>query len=151
MTKTEFNYVTYIKTTPQKVWDAITNPEFTHQYWSGMNNISDWKVGSKWEHVEVAGQTPRIIGEVLECTPPSRLVITWASPSDSADQSRVTFEIETVDDMVCLNVLHDKLTADSDMAKGISRGWPRVLSGLKTFLETGTVLTDWVKYKSCAA
>jgi uncharacterized protein YndB with AHSA1/START domain len=141
MTNTEFVYTTYIKTTPQKVWHAITNPEFCKQYWVHMN-ISDWKKGSKWEHVTQEGQV-LVAGEILESDPPQRLVLSWAAPdkaADSSEHSRVTFEISSVEDMVRLTVLHDKLKPGSEMAGKISQGWPRVLSSMKSLLETGTPL-----------
>jgi uncharacterized protein YndB with AHSA1/START domain len=147
----DFVYTTYIKTTPQKVWDAITTPEFTRQYW-GKANVSDWKPGSKWEMVNIDGSdTVNVTGEVLESHPPSRLVLSWVKPENRADKSeysRVTFEIEMMGDVVCLNVIHDELKPGSEMARAISGGWPRVLSGLKTLLETGQVLADWASYKS---
>jgi len=142
-TMTEFLYTTYIRSTPQKVWDAITNPEFARQYW-GHGNVSDWKPGSKWDMVRGDGSgVVQTTGEVLESRPPRRLVISWVDPSKVADRSeysRVTFEIEVVKDAVRLDVFHNELKAGSDMARGISNGWPRVLSGLKSFLETGTGL-----------
>ena len=140
---TEFLYTTYIRSTPQKVWDAITNPEFARQYW-GHGNVSDWKPGSKWDMVRGDGSNiVQTTGEVLESHPPRRLVISWVDPAKAADRteySRVTFEIEVVKDAVRLDVFHNELKMGSDMAKGISNGWPRVLSGLKSFLETGTGL-----------
>jgi uncharacterized protein YndB with AHSA1/START domain len=147
----DFVYVTYIKATPQKVWDAITTPEFTRQYW-GMAIVSDWKPGSKWDMVKIDGSdTVNMTGEVLESVSPSRLMISWVKPENSADKSetsRVTFEIEMQGEMVRLNVIHDQLKPGSDMARGISNGWPRVLSGLKTFLETGHALADGATCKS---
>lgn len=148
MTDTQFAYTTYIKTTPQKVWDAITNPEFTYQYWVH-NNISDWKVGSPWYHLDKKTKTKRVVGEVLESTPPHRLVLTWADPATPTDQSRVTFEIEAVGELVRLNVLHDQLKTSSDMAGKIAIGWPMVLSSMKTFLESGRPL-DIMAIKQCA-
>ena len=129
-------YKTYIRTTPKKLWEAITKPQFTRQYWGNMTNVSDWKRGSKWEHHNPENEV-WITGKVLESTPPKRLVLSWADPDDLADKSRVTFEIEPMEDMVRLNVTHDKLKAGSDMLRGVSRGWPLVLSSLKSFLETG--------------
>ena len=140
---TEFLYTTYIRSTPQKVWDAITNPEFARQYW-GHGNVSDWKPGSKWDMVRGDGSgIVQTTGEVLESHPPRRLVISWVDPSKAADRSeysRVTFEIEVIKDAVRLDVFHNELKPGSEMARGISNGWPRVLSGLKSFLETGTGL-----------
>ncbi len=147
----EFVYTTYISSTPQKVWDAITTPEFARQYW-GSANVSDWKPGSRWEMIRADGAV-QIIGEVLERRRPSRLVLSWVSPENLANKtehSRVTFEIEAVGPVVRLNVVHDELKAGSEMAKGISKGWPMVLSGLKTFLETGTA-ADIMSIKSCSS
>ena len=147
----DFVYVTYIKATPQKVWNAITTPEFTRQYW-GMAIVSDWKPGSKWDMVNLdAAGSVNMTGEVLESVSPSRLAISWVKPENRADKSetsRVTFEIEMQGEMVRLNVIHDQLKPGSDMARGISNGWPRVLSGLKTFLETGHALADWATCKA---
>jgi uncharacterized protein YndB with AHSA1/START domain len=148
--KTEFVYTTYISSTPQKVWDAITTPEFARQYW-GHANVSDWKQGSKWNMVNAEGGV-QMTGEVLESRAPSRLVLSWVSPENVAnlsEHSRVTFEIDAIGDVVRLNVVHDQLNAGSEMAKGISKGWPLVLSGLKSFLETGKAY-DIMAIKSCS-
>jgi uncharacterized protein YndB with AHSA1/START domain len=144
--KPQFVYVTYISTTPEKLWNAITDPQLTRQYWE-RDNVSDWKPGSKWEHRrnDAAG-TVDLVGKVLESTPPRRLVLTWVFPADaaiSAKQSRVTFEILQIKDMVRLTVTHDELETGSDMLRGITEGWPRVLSSLKSFLETGKPLKTW--------
>src|SRR5689334_18229269 len=139
MQKPKQVYTTYIRTTPKKLWEAITKPEFTRQYWAGVENVSDWKKGSKWEHIggEVGKREVWITGKVLECTPLKRLVLSWADPDDLADQSRVTFEIQAIGDMVCLTVTHGNFKAGSKMAGKVAGGWPRVLSSMKSFLETG--------------
>ncbi len=138
MEKPKLVYSTFIRTTPKKLWDAITQPKFTRQYWGGAKNVSDWKRGSKWEHVfEKEADPVWIAGKVLESVPPKLLVLSWADPDKPADKSRVTFEIDQIEDMTCLKVTHDKLKAGSKMLRGVSWGWPRVISSMKTFLETG--------------
>ena len=144
-------YVTYIASTPEKVFEAITRPELARRYW-GHENVSDWKPGSKWEHVRANdARTVELVGKVVETSPPTRLVITWANASQAADPdaySRVTFDIEPYDDMVRLTVRHDELQAGSGMANGIQKGWPVVLSSLKSFLETGRGLDVFAKPKA---
>ena len=146
-----FVYVTYIAATPDKVFEAITRPEIARRYW-GHGNVSDWTPGSRWEHVrDNSEQTVELVGEVVESTPPNRLVITWANASqadDPAAYSRVTFEVEAYEDMVRLTVSHDDLIAGSGMANGVSKGWPVVLSSLKSFLETGRALYVFAKPKA---
>jgi uncharacterized protein YndB with AHSA1/START domain len=137
---TSFVYVTYIRATREKVFEAITRPDVARRYW-GSENVSDWRPGSKWAHVRANDErTIQVVGEVVEVSPPTRLVMTWASPSqasDPASYSRVTFETEEYEDMVRLTVTHDELEADSQMANSMKKGWPAVLSSLKSFLETG--------------
>jgi uncharacterized protein YndB with AHSA1/START domain len=141
MKKPKLVYTTFIRSTAKKTWDAIVKPEFTRKYWAGMTNVSDWKKGSKWQHV-ADDDDIYITGKVVESVPPKRLVVTWADPDDLKDQSRVTFEIESMKANVCLTVTHDQFKADSTMAGKVSWGWPRVLSSLKSYLETGKALDD---------
>lgn len=149
--KTSFVYVTYILSTPEKVFEAITKPEVAKRYW-GHENVSDWKTGSRWEHVRANDdRTVELVGNVIEVSPPTRLVISWANASQSSDpasHSRVTFAIEEYQDMVRLTVTHDELVTGSGMANGISKGWPVVLSSLKSFLETGRGLDVFAKPKA---
>jgi uncharacterized protein YndB with AHSA1/START domain len=146
MNKAKFVYVTYILATPEKIWDALLDTKFTRQYW-GHDNVSDWKPGSKWEHRRNDEKhTVDLVGEVVESAPPRRLVLTWAEPVDAANKSkhtRVTFDIEPIEDMVRLTVTHDELEPGSSMEHGIKEGWPRVLSSLKSLLETGHPLRTW--------
>jgi len=144
MEKPKLVYTTFIRSTPKKTWDAISNPKFARQYWAGMANVSDWKKGSKWEHLNPEDEV-WITGEVVECTPPKRLVLTWADPDNLKDKSRVTFEIEKVEDSVCLTVTHDQFKAGSTMVGKVSWGWPRVLSSMKSFLETGKGLNVFAR------
>ncbi|MFP3920446.1 MAG: SRPBCC family protein [Dichotomicrobium sp.] len=136
-----FVYVTYIRTTPEKVFEAITKPEIARRYWGHENVSEDWQPGSSWRHIRTdEARTVDLVGEVIESDPPKRLVITWANESqqDDPDQySRVSFDIEPQDDMVKLTVTHDELQPGSGMLNGISKGWPLVLSSMKSFLETG--------------
>jgi uncharacterized protein YndB with AHSA1/START domain len=144
MDKPQFVYVNYIRTTPEKLWAAITNPEFARQYWGGHENVSNWKKGSKWQHVaDDEKHTVRVTGEVLESIPPKRLVLTWADPAAPEDASRVTFEIEPMEGMVRLNVVHGDFKPGSPMANKVSQGWPLVLASMKSYLETGTGFDIW--------
>jgi uncharacterized protein YndB with AHSA1/START domain len=150
MSKPSFVYVTYIATTAENVWQALTDTDITWRYWGGLTaasprweNVSDWKPGSRWHqrrHDEA--ETVGVVGKVLESTPPRRLVLTWARPEDADNAektSRVTFEIEPQGDrLVKLTVLHEDL--DPDMQQKVAGGWPQVLSNLKTLLETGDSL-----------
>jgi len=144
MARERFVYVTYIASTPARVWKALTDGELTRQYWKHTNE-SDWKPGSKWKHVADDGQkTVRLVGQVVEVIPNKRLVLTWAEPAAAADaarHSRVAIEIEAVGEMVRLTVTHDEL--QPEMAQKIGAGWPRVLSSLKSLLETGRALDTW--------
>jgi uncharacterized protein YndB with AHSA1/START domain len=149
VSKSSFVYVTYIRATPEAVFDALTEAETTRQYW-GHANVSDWKAGSPWKHVDASNGAVRILGEVIECRAPRRLVISWAFPSewsDKAKRSRVAFDIEPIGDMVKLSVTHDELEQGSEMDRGIREGWPRVLASMKTFLETGKALDTWAGKK----
>jgi uncharacterized protein YndB with AHSA1/START domain len=148
---TSFVYVTYIRSTPEKVFEAITKPDVARRYW-GHENVSDWKVGSKWEHIRANDdRTVELAGKVIEVSRPTRLVISWANASQAADpasHSRVTFEIVEYDQMIRLTVTHDDLIAGSGMANGVSKGWPTVLSSLKSFIETGNGLDIFAQPKA---
>ena len=149
--KTSFVYVTYIRSTPEKVFEAITKPEIARRYW-GHVNVSDWRPGSTWQHVRANEErTVQLVGKVVEVSPPTRLVITWANPAQADDPdstSRVTFDVAPYDEMVRLTVIHDELEVGSAMAKGIQQGWPIVLSSLKSLLETGQGIDVFAKAKA---
>jgi uncharacterized protein YndB with AHSA1/START domain len=152
MSKPSYVYVTYIRASAEKIWDAITDRNMTEKYWAH-RNVSDWTPGAAWEHQRIDGSgTADIVGKVIESVKPKRLVLSWASPSGAGDPektSRVTFEIAPHTGTVMkLTVTHAELEAGSAMEQGISRGWPLVLSSLKSYLETG----EPVPFKpTCAA
>ena len=142
----KFVYTTYIAATAEDVWEALVEGGLTRQYWKH-ENVSDWKPGSKWEHVaDDDERTVKLVGKVIEFVPNKRLVLTWADVADATDMSkhsRVAMDIDTVGDMVRLTVTHERLEPGSEMARQIANGWPRVLSSLKSFLETGRPLDTW--------
>jgi uncharacterized protein YndB with AHSA1/START domain len=139
--KSEFVCVTYIHSSAEKVWHALTDAELTAQYW-GHANVSDWQVGSRWEHRRTDNSgIANVIGTILETVPPRRLVMTFDAPGEepAGGLSRVTFEIEPYGEIVRLTVIHENLASDDDL-RAISAGWPAVLANLKSLLETGHVL-----------
>ncbi|MFC0106903.1 ArsR/SmtB family transcription factor [Kibdelosporangium aridum] len=133
--KPSFVYVTYIESTPEKVWQAITDPELSLQYW-GHSNVSDWQVGSTWEHRRADGSAADVVGVIEESTPPRRLVFTWADPSTPDVTSKVTFDIQRYGEIVRLTVTHDDLADEAEL-RSAAGGWAAVLSNMKSFLETG--------------
>jgi len=155
MSKPSFVYVTYIVTTPDKLFNALTDPEMTRRYWGNHRNRSDWHIASAWqmENYDDANDVD-ITGTVLENDPPRRLVVSWASPGDGGDaakRSRVSFDLEPLEKSVRLTVTHDELEPDSEMLRGITFGWPAVLASLKTLLETGDVQPTMWSAKLAAA
>ena len=143
MPKANFVYVLYIAATPEAVWKGLLEPEDTRRYW-GHENVSDWKPGSAWEHRKADGSgTVSIAGEVIEARRPQRLVLTWSEHQEKRlrhRQSRVAFEIDELAGMVRLTLTHDEFEAGSTLERQIAAAWPRVLSSLKTLLETGEPL-----------
>ena len=142
--QTRFVYVTYIRTTPQKLWAALTQPEFTKQYWFGVTMTSEWKAGASWEMAYDDGRVMDA-GEIVEADPPRRLVIKWRNewkPEYKAEgYSRCTMELEPTDDAVKLSVIHEMDQPNSAFInEGVSNGWPKILSNLKSLLETGSVV-----------
>jgi len=138
-----FVYVTYIRTTPAKLWEALTKREFTRQYWYGLHQESDWQVGSSWRLIFPDGRVGDT-GEVLEIEAEKRLVIKWRNefmPEAKAEGfTRCTFEITAHGDVTELRVVHEIDLDRSKMIETVSNGWPKVLSELKSFLETGKPL-----------
>jgi len=133
----------YIKTTPERLWEAITDSEMRSKYTFGVGVASDWTPGSRYEAVHPQGPTPISEGENLEVDPPRRLVQSmralWSDDVKREGTSRVTWEIEPVGDSCRLTVTHDQLNEDAN--DELYGGWPMILSGLKTLLETGELLT----------
>ena len=132
----------YIKTTPERLWEAITDEEMRQKYSFGVGVTSDWTPGSSYK-ASVPGAIDIAAGENLEVDPPRRLVQSfnalWSDEVKSEGTSRVTWEIEQVGDSCCLTVTHDQLSEGANSE--LYGGWPMILSGLKTLLETGEMLT----------
>jgi uncharacterized protein YndB with AHSA1/START domain len=132
----------YIKTTPESLWEAITDPEMRRRYNFGVAAVSDWQPGSRYALSHPRGGEIAT-GEILEADPPHRLVQSfmalWSEDVKREGTSRVTWEIEPVGDSCRLTVTHDQLREDANGE--LYGGWPMILSGLKTLLETGESLT----------
>ncbi len=145
MAKSKFVYVTYIRTSPKKLWQALTDPRFIHRYFYGTTQASEWKAGSPW-----CMKTPdgRVIdaGEVLASKPHRQLVLKWRNelkPAFRAEgYSRMTYEIEKSGRSVKLTVTHEMNRPGSKFIAGVAEGWPPILSSLKSLLETGESLAE---------
>ncbi len=142
----DFVYTIYIAANITTVWDGLINKEITQKYW-GRHNKSDWKAGSKWEHVRTDGSNiVDVHGEALEVDAPKKLSVTWNGPDGSKTQetapSIVTYELVELGPDTKLTVTHSMLNIDSVMHKGVTQGWQAVLSNLKTTLETGKPLSS---------
>ncbi|MGP4007068.1 ArsR/SmtB family transcription factor [Streptomyces sp. 4N124] len=140
--KPSYVYVIYIESTPEKVWDALTDADLTGAYW-GHRNESDWQPGSRWAHVRTDGSgIADVVGKVVESDRPRRLITSWGDPEKEGQEdtySRVTFDIQPHADIVKLTVTHEDLADEGELAD-VSSGWPAVLSNLKSLLETGSPL-----------
>ena len=153
---TDFVHTTYIRTTPEELWRALTDPAFTARYW-GASLTSDWTVGASvsWEYAGATMADPRQV--VLAADPPRLLSYTWHAITPSfrevvggdpaeldaiaaEELSRVTFEIEPLEARVRLTVTHGGFAEDSSLRAGISQGWPEIVASLKSLLETGEPL-----------
>jgi uncharacterized protein YndB with AHSA1/START domain len=142
-TASTFVYVTFIRTTPERLWSALTNSEVMKEYWFGMHQESNWRVGSAWKLVFADGRVADT-GEVVEVNPPKRLVLKWHNqfrPELKAEgPARCTYELEAVGDAVKLTITHSIDRPASKVIEAVAGGWPRILSNLKSFLETGETL-----------
>jgi uncharacterized protein YndB with AHSA1/START domain len=143
MAESQFVYVTFIRTTPEKLWRALLEPEFTRQFWMGTTQESDWKPGAAWRIAKPDGSTADS-GEVLEIEPCRKLVLKWQNemfPEMTAEgYSRMTYELEQKGETVKLTVTHEMEKRDSKLIKAVSGGWPMILASLKSLLETGESL-----------
>jgi uncharacterized protein YndB with AHSA1/START domain len=142
MAKSTYVYVTYIRTTPEKLWSALTDPAFMKQYWFGVYADSQWKEGSAWKLVQGDGVISDS-GTIVEATPPRRLVIRWqnqARPELHAEgPSLCTMELEPTGAAVKLSITHAIEAEPSKFIAAVSGGWPKVLSNLKSLLENGSI------------
>ena len=142
MPKPEFIYISYIETTPEKLWEALTSSEFTRLYWWDTSVVSDWKVGSPL--ALVLNGTTTDVGEILEADRPRRLSYTFqhvlSEPASKERPSRVTFVLEQYGKLVKLTLTHEDFAEDSVIIDGISKGWPAIMSSLKSSLESGSAL-----------
>ena len=149
MAESRFVYVTYIRTTPEKLWRALMDPEFTRKYWCDTRQESEWKPGSAWKIVAPDGMVTDS-GQVVEIVPHRRIVLIWRNefvPELRAEgPSRLTYELEQVGSSVKLTVVHEMDKPDSQLIGKVSGGWPHILASLKSLLETGESLPETRKW-----
>ena len=155
MSKPTFVYVTYIAAAPEKVWEALTKADISEQYWFGYRVDAAGKAGDRMTAYNPAGERAHD-DPIIESDPPRRLVYAWQplfKDMQGERPSRVTFELEAVKNQTKLTVVHDEFDDDSKIFGMISKGWPAVLSSLKSFLETGRGLPSFwnEKVANCAS
>jgi uncharacterized protein YndB with AHSA1/START domain len=145
MSGSKFAYVTYIRTTPKKLWQALLDPEFTRQFWCETWQDCEWKPGSSWRLMTPDGRVADS-GEVIEIEPERRLVVSWLhqlKPEVHAEgPSRMTCELEPQGESVKLTIVHEIDKPGSKLIEGVSDGWPMILASLKSLLETGASLEE---------
>ncbi|HKE94025.1 MAG TPA: SRPBCC family protein [Povalibacter sp.] len=143
MARSTFVYVTYIRATPEKLWSALTDAEFMKQYWFGTHCASQWTAGSPWKMVYPDGNISDA-GEIVEADPPRRLVIRWQHQSKpelkNEGESRCTIELEPFGTAIRLSITHTIEREPSKFIEAVSGGWPKIISNLKSLLETGSVV-----------
>jgi len=149
MVNSRFVYVTYIRTTPKKLWQALINPEFTHRYWAATWQESEWKPGASWKIMIPDGRVADA-GKVVEIEPERRLVLSWRNefmPELRAEgHSRLTYELEPMGESVKLTLIHEMDKPESKLIDAVSHGWPHILASLKSLLETGESLVETRKW-----
>ena len=149
--ESRFVYVTYIRTTAEKLWAALTSPDFAEKYWRGARPVADWRPGGAWKLVFPDGRVADM-GEFVEFEPEKRLAIKWRNefkPEFKAEGwSLCTMEIEPMGDAVKLTVTHSIEQADSKFIGAVSGGWPQILSNLKSLIETGSVVLGPMEFRT---
>ncbi len=145
MAKSKFVYVTYIRTTPEKLWKALTTPAFNRQFFYGTAQESKWKKGAAWRLAKPDGGSCDT-GKVLEIEPRKRLVLSWRNeivPEMRREgYSRMTLQIEKHGASVKLTIIHEMNKARSKFIESVADGWPSIVSSLKSLLETGKSLVE---------
>ena len=145
MARSRFVYVTYIRTTPEKLWRALTDPEFTRRWWCETYQDCDWKPGASWRLMIPDGRVGDS-GEVVEVEPNRRLVLRWRNEFRpelrEEGHSRMTCELEPTGESVKLTIVHEMERPDSKFIEAVSNGWPLILASLKSLLETGASLAE---------
>ncbi len=145
MAGSTFVYVTFIRTTPAALWQALTDPEATPRYWLGVHHEAEWRAGGAWKLILPDGRVGDA-GEVLEFNPPRRLVLRWRNEFrpelKEEGWSRCTMDIEPAGEAVKLTVTHSMERDGSKLIEAVSGGWPLILSNLKSLLETGSVVLE---------
>jgi uncharacterized protein YndB with AHSA1/START domain len=143
MADSRFVYVTYIRTTPEKLWQALLEPEFTRQFWCETWQDCEWKPGASWRIMIPDGRVADS-GEILEIEPPRRLVLKWRHEIDpeahAEGYSRLTYELEKLGESVKLTVIHEIEKPGTKLIEKVSSGWPAILASVKSLLETGEAL-----------
>jgi uncharacterized protein YndB with AHSA1/START domain len=145
MNKSEFVYVIYIRTSPEQLWSALTSPDFMKQYWFGMHFQTDWKTGSSWRLLFPDGRVADT-GEIVEIDQPRRLVFKWRNDFrpelKSEGYARCTIDLEPTPGAVKLTITHVMDRTESKFIEAVSGGWPRIVSNLKSLLETGEIVVN---------
>jgi uncharacterized protein YndB with AHSA1/START domain len=145
MADSRFVYVTYIRTTPENLWQALIDPEFTRRFWCETWQDCEWKPGATWRIMTPDGRVADS-GEILEIDPQKKLVLSWRNelfPDMRAEgHSRLTYELEAKGEAVKLTLIHEIDKADSKLIDATSSGWPAILSSLKSLLEPGEPLDE---------
>jgi len=145
MPRSTFVYVSYIRTTPEKLWSALTDADYMKQYWFGVHCESQWIAGSSWKMVGASGQITDA-GEIVEADPPRRLVIRWRHHNKpelkEEGDSLCTMELDPIGPVVRLSITHTIEREPSNFIVAVSGGWPKIISNLKSLLETGSTVLD---------